>query len=133
MARLGVHRVGGDDHPGQRREMVHEYRELRDLVAFLPDSNLSQHRVGVLVDRRQQVDPASLAVLRPAHFIPVHGKGHRPSQALGPVTGQQVKRIGIQAFQHPGQGGRVRGSDPAGGQLGPGGVGGPLGHFHQRL
>jgi hypothetical protein len=54
MAALGMHRIGGDDRPGDAGA-VHQDREHRDLVRLRPHLHLAQDHAMRVIEGSQQV------------------------------------------------------------------------------
>ena len=92
---LGVHRIGGDDTPGEV-EAAGEFAHGGDLVALAVDLDLSKHQARAVLDRRDHHPAPLLGLLRrAAQVLSVHGdRGMRGAVLAGPLADGVVQRLG---------------------------------------
>ena len=126
---LGVHRIGGDDAPGQVQGLQ-QGRERGDLVRLAIHAGLGEHGTGALIEGSQQMHglPVTAGMPGSAHRLAIHG--HRPSPApsvlsslasgpqphlrIHPGPHRRIEGRGIHGFQDPADGGLIRRLEPAG-------------------
>ena len=83
MVALGMHRVRGDDAPGQVQGLQ-ERRELGDLIGLAVHASLAEHGTSLLIEDSQQVHglPVTAGMTGAPHRLAVNGQRLPPAPAV---------------------------------------------------